>query len=238
MKAWQGLLVLIASFALLPFLGISLHHSFDYEDAARCSVSTTNSTKCVSYVSAVITEPQEVTEETSCYYNCYSHTEYVITAKTENAEIVEIAIGESRTDLMPAIGAELLRWNGHYIGIQNSERLSYVYGWHPHLLKTLLVVCIVAILLTCAVVCCMLLTIVVGSECYVSANLEKAKPKKAKKVLLAIYKYMIRPLMLPAALVTQLMPEQLKKWLLVAYLTAMGMALLFAIIATFAMHMI
>lgn len=140
MKVWQKVLGTALLVILMPVFGIMLHNINHYEKATKCNSASTVSRSCIAYIPVTITKDQKKEEVSSCYNgNCYSHNEYAITAKTQTGKKVTVSVGQSRKDLRIGDSAEIISWDGDYIGVSGNNRSSYDYGWHPQFAKTTLI---------------------------------------------------------------------------------------------------
>lgn len=140
MKVWQRVLGAVLLVILLPIFGIMLHNINHYYWATKCDSASTVSRSCIAYVPVTIVKEQKKEEVSACYNgNCSDHNEYVITAKTQTGKKVTVSVGQSRKDLRIGDSAEIISWNGDYIGINGHNKTSYDYGWHPQLAKTALI---------------------------------------------------------------------------------------------------
>lgn len=139
MKVWQKIATAALLIILLPIFGIMLHNINQYEQSAKCNSIYTMSRSCITYIPVTIAKDQRKKDVSSyCNSNCYSHNEYVITAKTQTGKEVTVSVGKSREDLRIGDSAEIISWNGSYIGVSGHNKSSYDYGWHPHLAKNVL----------------------------------------------------------------------------------------------------
>lgn len=148
MKTWQRNVGLSVIAILLPVFCFMLYNLGLYQNAPQCPSSSIKSRSCITMVPGSVVKAPDKREVTTCSgSDCSEHNEYDITIAVPGGKNQVVSIGDARSDIAPGDAISIIKLNGNSIGVDSHDRRSYEYGWHPSLLRFMLVTSVITLIL-------------------------------------------------------------------------------------------